>query len=801
MKILKGLLLIIIGFSSQYSEGSSFYERNHLLLASPGAMGIGLYGLDNPALLAYLHQPDLALMWTDRTGDWNDFNEWHLFFAIPYIGFSLNQKKVAGNSFKGYNLSVALGNKAQDLGIGYEWNDRNESIWKIGSLTRPNRFLSIGMLGTFSNSHPERELYIDLGLRPVGNNRITLFADCAIQKGTRLKESPYSTGLVLEPLPGIRLSGRFFNDRSFTAGINLSFGRFGTINQLHFDSEQKYQYNTYGIRIGAYDRNIFKPLIDNRKNYLEMELNGTIVYQRYLLFDKNPSLLSLIKTIELAKKEPGINGIAINLSGLNINWELCWELREKLKDFKSSGKHIVAYIDEADILTYYLASVTDKIVLDPEGGLNLQGLLMGRMYFKNALDKIGIGVDEWRYFKYKSAAEVLSREKMSDADREQRQALLDDFYNMIKKDICASRAYTDEEFDQLINNETYLLPAKALEKNLVDKLGRWEEVKEMVKVIEGKDKRFVKTSYFSSVQVPFDEYWGEKHKIAIIYGIGECAMDTGIKARNLVKDIEWATNRKDIRAIVFRVDSPGGDPLASDIVAEALKKCKKKKPVIVSQGSVAGSGGYWLSMYGEPIVSSPFTITGSIGVIGVWLYNKEFKEKLGFSTDFVKAGEHADLGFGVTYPFIGTLPDRNLTDEEKKKMEISIKTLYCKFVEKVAQSRNKEPKRIEEIAQGRVWSGLRGKEIGLVDTIGSLETAIIIAKEKAGLKKDAEVTIIELPKPQLFSPEILQPRVVMTNSNYQKYMDYLKFLIEHNGDVLLLMPEEDILMSGWHYLK
>lgn len=238
----------------------------------------------------------------------------------------------------------------------------------------------------------------------------------------------------------------------------------------------------------------------------------------------------------------------------DTNIEMLWELRERLKEFKSCGKHIVLYIDEVEFFGDHIASVADKIVLDPEGSITLQGIMMGRMYLKNALDKLGIGVDEWRYFKYKSAAEVLSREKMSEADREQRQVIIEDIYNLIKYDVCESRGFTQEQFERLVN----------------------------------------------------DNYWGERPKIAVIYGLGECAMDTGIKARSLVKDIEWAANRNDIKAVAFRV-------------------------------------------------ASPFTITGSIGVIGVWLYNKELKERLGFSTDFVKAGEHADLGFGFTYPFLGQL--------------------------------------------------------------------------------------------------------------------------------------------------
>ncbi|MEO0185492.1 MAG: signal peptide peptidase SppA, partial [candidate division WOR-3 bacterium] len=794
------VLWILSGLFLCYGHIPSFYAHNKYLLTSPGAMGVGLYGYDNPALLTYLHQFDLNFMWSDQIGKWNDFSDWILFTGMPNFGFSISHQELSAGSITGYSFSLAMGNKKQSLGIGYEWSEsdtnilQQPNIWKLGWLNRPVKFISIGLVGSFASSGGDREVYIDLGLRPLGNEKITFFADYALHKGTNMKDSPWSTGIAIEPLSGIRITARYFNDHSFTAGMNFSFGRLGAINQLHFDTEQKHVFNCYGIRLGGYDRNIFKPVLEYRKNYLELELNGTVNYRRYVLFDKTSTLLSLLKTIDIAKNDPTISGIAINLSGIDISVEMAWELREKLNEFKSQGKHIVVYVDDVEFFAYHLASVADRIVLDPEGTIILPGTLMGRMFFKGALDKLGIGVDEWRFFKYKSAAEAFSRESMSEPDREQRQAIVDDIYNTIRNDICKSRNFTPEQFDRLVNEECIFLPKDALEKKLVDTIGRWEEVKETVKALEGRKNRFVSPSALTYTQLPRDNYWGEKPKIAIIYALGECAMDTGIKARSLVKDIEWVTEKKDILAVVFRVDSPGGDALASDIVAEAIKKCQKKKPVIVTQGLVAGSGGYWLSMYGDTIVASPLTITGSIGVIGVWLYNKGLKEKLGFSTDFVKAGEHADLGFGFVFPFIGQLPDRNLNDDEKKKMEVLIKSFYAEFVSKVAQGRNKKPEQIEEIAQGRVWSGTRGKQIGLVDTLGGLETAIMIAKEKAGIAKDAEVAIIELPKPQLFAPNVFQPKLLEANSDYTKFMRYLKFLAEHNGDALPIMPLEDIIL-------
>jgi protease-4 len=273
-------------------------------------------------------------------------------------------------------------------------------------------------------------------------------------------------------------------------------------------------------------------------------------------------------------------------------------------------------------------------------------------------------------------------------------------------------------------------------------------------------------------------------------------MDQGITARKLVKDFEAAADNSKVKAIVLRIDSPGGDALASDYIAEAMKKAKGKKPIIVSQGFVAASGGYWLSMYADTIVASPRTITGSIGVIGGWIYNKGLKETLGMSTDFVKAGMHADIGFGITLPLVGVqIPDRNLTSEERAVAETSIKTMYKEFVEKVSLGRKKKEGDIEPIAQGRVWSGLDGKQNGLVDVLGGLETAINIAKERAGISKDHDITIVEMPEKGLLDFSRFMPKLfgIETKIASDPTVELLKFRIQHNGEPLPMLPIEDLV--------
>ncbi len=462
---------------------------------------------------------------------------------------------------------------------------------------------------------------------------------------------------------------------------------------------------------------------------------------------------------------------------------------------------IAVFIDRADMPLYHLASVADRIVMDPDGQIELPGYLMGRTYMKHLLAKLGLGFDEWRFFTYKSAAEGLSRDSMSEADKEQRLAIIEDAYAEMKKDVTASRGVGGDAFDAWVNEIVFAMPDSALALGLVDTLGRWDDVKGAIEKLEGSGKGYMSPGALARRTFP-STLWGENPRVAIVYGLGECDMDKGINARQLEKVFNGLRDDKRVKAVVFRVDSPGGDGMASDVVAEALRKCSKAKPVIVTQGEVAGSGGYWISMYGDTILAGPSTITGSIGVIGGWLYNDGIGEKTGLTSDFVKVGKHAELGFGIRLPLIGmVVPERNLTPEEREKMEFYIKSFYKEFVHKVAEGRDMPAEKVGEIAQGRVWSGIDGKANGLIDMIGGLDLALKIAREAGGLKPDDEIDIVEYPRQPWFKfpfPKLTDmignsspsPGVSESYENYEEV--YLKAVIDSKGRPLYMVPPDAI---------
>ncbi len=764
----------------------SYFTQNDMELATPGTILFGLNGFDNPAELSFLSQPNFYFTWNDKDGDYNDFDNWGLFTAIPNFGFSINNQKINDFSISDYKLSAAVGTPSFGFGFGYGWSKgdvnffNRSDLYTLGAIYRPANFLSFSLIGNLP-TNGERQGIAGAGIRPFGNYRLTIFGDYVFTKDQVPERINWSAGAVIEPIDGLRIIARYFEKKSFNVGVQLGFGIFGATTNTHFDEDAKRSYNTYGFRIGADDRNLLK-VFQSKNNYVSLDLQGGLKYQTFRLFDNSKTLFNLIEQLNAVRDDNSVSGIAINISGININREMLWEIRQILKEIKSRGKKVYIYLDRVGIDEYHFASVADKIILDPMGTISLNGYLMGRTFFKGTLEKIGLGFHELRFFKYKSAAESYSRDNFSEADREQRQRLVDENYKLAQKDICEGRNFSLSDFNKLVDSSFIYLPDDAIKLGLADTLARWSDLGEVIKKFEYSDKNIVRASSLEKFNLPND-YWGSKPKIAVIYAIGGTSMDDGIKARSLVNYLEEAFANNKIKVIVLRVDSPGGDALAADLIADVIRKNKGKKPVIVSQGYVAASGGYWLSMYADTIVAAPNTITGSIGVIGSFIYNKSLKQDLGMSVDHVQKGKFADLGFGATLPILGqTIPDRDLTEQELQTAENGIKTLYNDFVKKVAVGRRKSFEQINEIAQGRVWAGSDGIRNGLVDVLGGLDDAIKIAMQRSNLT-NSDYEIVEMPQRPWFDLSLLIPSFLKIEEKISEdsFIQDLKFRLKYNG--------------------
>ncbi len=794
LSLLASVVFLLITQSIWAQPPDSYYSHNNFLMAPASTFEEGLVGFSNPANLTLLKTWESRFHWSTDGTDATSFNNWGFFSGARGLGFGMLRQNFGSLRVTDYRLSTAFGSQGMALGLSYGWSSGDwraldrERLLAAGTIIRPFRFLSLGITGNFSLQSKQREGVAELGIRPLGSDILTLFADAAWSKNIRMTDVPWSAGAALQVLPGIHFVGRVFENESFTAGLSINLGHGGIGSQSHFDADKKHAYSSYMIRSGGLRPSIFTSSFGKGRSYLTYNLKGQIDYQSYVLFDKGTHrLLNVLNDIRAAAKDPRISAIVLNLAEMSVLPEHAWEIREELKKARSAGKQVIAFVDNVDMTSYHLASVADKIVMDPEGTAVLEGYVMGRTFLKGTLDKLGLGFDEWRFFKYKSALEKLSRERMSDADREQRRDYVDAQYELTRADVCQGRNLSPEAFDKIVDDKI-LFPAQvAAKEGLVDTLARWSDHEQVVKKITGRKLFKLRAGELLANALPQRE-WGNRPKIAVVYGLGATEMYSGIQARKLEQVFKRLEKADEVKAVVFRVDSPGGEIIPSDLVAEALKKCSVKKPVIVSQGQVAGSGGYWISMYGDTIVAAPNTVTGSIGVIGGWLYDNGFGEKLGMSGDFVKRGAHADFLFPITLPLLGLqIPARNLTTVEREKVEEYIKEAYETFVVKVASARNISVDGVRKIAEGHFYSGVDGKKIGLVDEIGGLFTALAIAKRKAGLKPDQEIDIQEIPKSKgLFAlPEISSP--IKQSLKNDPTLEYIRLLSKHPGQPLMMM--------------
>lgn len=797
-------ICLLASFAVATSQNSflNYYGLSQFQVSSPGANKFGLYGFDNPSLLNYLHDSDAMLVLNDANSKMFSFKEYGAFIAFPHLGFGWVHRSDTNYSVTDYRLSLGFGSRTFGWGIGYGFvgGDKflagRSNTWHWGAYYRPHDMMSISGGQTFSADRTDRETYLEAALRPFGGAPFTFFADCAFDR--EIKDSKYSFGANFEVLDGIHLSGRYFDDKSISLGIDVGFGT-GSLGFLASnDRDGKNLGNSLILRSGAHDRTIMPDIV--AFHYVaKLDLSKNIKYQTRGFFDQNSeTLFEVFNKIDRASENKMVTAIAVNLTDVSTGREMMWEIREKLKQAKSKGKKIYVFIDRGNLDLYHFASVADRIVCDPIGTYSFGGYNLGRSYYKRMLDKFGVGFDEIRLFKYKSAAESFARDKMSEGEREQRQALLDDWMKFTKDEICSTNRLSNSQFDEILNNEIFLSADTMLNRKMVDELGRWSDADDVIRKNEPMNTVPFDIDDLQEKQMPTDDRWGNnsaQHGIAIIYAIGECDMDAGIKARSLVYNLQAALRSPFIKAIILRVDSPGGDPLASDYISELMRKCKaeKAKPIIVSQGSVAASGGYWLSMYASKIVASPITITGSIGVISSWVYDKGLKDTLGITYETVKAGKYADLGASYTLPIIPLgLPVRRLTDDERVQFENSMKLTYSQFVKKVADGRGKKEEDIDKIAQGRIWSGVAAKDNGLVDELGGLAKAIEIAKNEAGLRPDDEVRYIEFPKIPFFDFSYLfaklTPSIIRVDVKAFSQWDYIRGLAKHNGQPLPVIP-------------
>ena len=400
---------------------------------------------------------------------------------------------------------------------------------------------------------------------------------------------------------------------------------------------------------------------------------------------------------------------------------------------------------------YYLASVADKVYLTPDGVLDLHGMVSQIMFYKNMFDKLGIEMQIVRgpNNRFKSAVEPYFLDKMSEANREQMEKLLGSLWTEIVTGISESRGISIEKLNQIADNlETYFDADKALEYGLVDGLRYKDEVIAELKTltdVDGKLHSITNSNYLKS----YKEKNTSKNEVALVYAAGNIVMgkgtDSSIGSETLSKAIREAREDKSVKAIVLRVNSPGGSALASDIIGHEIQLAMKEKPVVISMGDYAASGGYWISAKSNYIFAQPNTITGSIGVFGTLPNAQKFmNEKLGLTVDVAKTNENAD--FGSIY--------QPLTEKQYACLQQNVVRTYDNFTKLVSEGRNLRQSYVDSIGQGRVWAGVDALELGLVDQLGNIDDALVYAANLASVQDDYKV--VEFPKQKDFMTRLME---------------------------------------------
>ena len=456
------------------------------------------------------------------------------------------------------------------------------------------------------------------------------------------------------------------------------------------------------------------------------------------------SLFKALRAIEAAGADDRIKGIYLRMNGEGgvTGSALLEELREALLEFKQSGKFIIAYNETYSQGQYYLASVADKIYLQPEGGMDWSGLASNVMFYKGLLDKLDLRAEVFRptACKYKSAVEPFILDKMSSANREQMQALVNSMWGTISGAVCESRGIDSVKMRRITDNLQVTLPEEALEYGFVDSLVYEDQMEDVFAELGvSDDYAFITLGDYAS-QVGADLKNISADQVAIVYADGQIVDGEGygkeIYGNTLAAKIAGVREDEKVKAVVLRVNSPGGSALASDVIWREVELLRAEKPVIVSMGAYAASGGYYISCPADVIVADKLTLTGSIGVFGMILDTREaLKNKLGITVDGVKSNTSSS--------FLATEP---LTPIQRSMIMRGVDKVYTTFTNDVAEGRNLPIEKVLDIAGGRVWSGVDALGIGLIDTYGGLKTAIALAVDKAGLGDDYRVTeVTETP--------------------------------------------------------
>lgn len=764
----------IYGMSTLCAAAAPPKARTHLPSNSIATSDDALATFFNPSGLAAGRGLNLYYLRTYQS-DWAGDDAF--FLALPGAGFGMEFVTAdADTDFTRYTFSGGrhLGNSLY-WGTSYSWMNSDDKGYdgfrslSMGLMYR-RRYFSIGTMARDLN-RPKlfgeklgRTYDLGLALRP-GTWRTTLSID--MQKTQGVEDLEFRYALEVRPIRELMLRGTLNSDLSFDVrfGINIGNWGFGTGNA--FDKNREAQTGVGYFRFSNIPKT--KP-IPRRRMFLDL------------------SMRSLKEVLPIVKWDEDVAGVLIRINGGSYGMAQLQEMSDAILDFRESGRVVLCYLSNCSTGDYIVAATCDGILIHPSAEVRLIGLRTERSFYKGALDMLGIRADIEHIGKYKSASEAFTSQEMSEAHREIQNIILDDLYEQLVDAIAEGRGWTHEDVKKRINAGPYTA-RQALATELVDRAVYEDELPDVVTELTNDRTDLVTLSDYAGRGLDTQDWQVPQPKVAIIEAKG--LMLTGdsfvdpflgtqvMGADTITRVIRDVKDNSDIKAVVLRIDSGGGLVTAADRIWRELVRLTQVKPLVVSMGDVAASGGYYIAAPADTIVAEPGTITGSIGVISGKYSFKGLYEKLGVHKEILKRGEHADF-----YTDYGDYPP-----SEQAILQKQVQEIYDDFIKKVALGRTELTiEDVDRLGQGRIWSGRQAQENGLVDQLGGLSLALAIARERAGLGEKS-FEIVQFPKKtwlsQIFGTLPLPLTTERENSDMKNVVEEtespLQFIRQYGG--------------------
>ena len=764
----------IYGMSTLCAADSPPKAHTHLPSSSIATSDDALATFFNPSGLGAGRSLNLYYLRTYQS-DWAGDDAF--FLAVPGAGFGMEFVTAdADADFTRYTFSGGqhLGNSLY-WGTSYSWMnsddkgyDRFRSV-SLGLMYR-RRYFSIGAMARDLN-RPKllgekigRTYDLGVALRP-GTWRTTLSMD--VQKTQGVEDLKFRYALEVRPIRELMLRGTLNSDLSFDVRFGINIGNWGLGTGNAFDKNREAQTGVGYFHFSNIPKT--KP-IPRRRMFLDLPMRA------------------LKEVLPIAKWDKDIAGVLIRINGSSYGMAQLQEMSDAILDFRESGRVVLCYLSSCSTGDYIVAATCDGILIHPSTEVRLIGLRTERSFYKGALDMLGVRADLEHIGRYKSASEAFTRQEMSEAHREIQNIILDDLYEQLVDAIAEGRGWTHEDVKKRINEGPYTA-RQALATELVDRAVYEDELPDVVTELTNDRTDLVTLSDYAGRGVDTQDWQVPQPKVAIIEAKG--LMLTGdsfvdpflgtqvMGADTIARVVREVKDNNDIKAVVLRIDSGGGLVTAADTIWRELVRLTQVKPLVVSMGDVAASGGYYIAAPADTIVAEPGTITGSIGVISGKYSFKGLYEKLGVHKEILKRGEHADF-----YTDYGDYPPSEQAIVQKQVQEI-----YDDFIKKVALGRTElTVEDVDRLGQGRIWSGRQAQENGLVDRLGGLNLALAIARERAGLGEKS-FEIVQFPKKtwlsQIFGtlqlPFITEPANGNTENVTEETESPLQFITQYRG--------------------